>query len=143
MSAPPARSQRQSSSRTCWRCIRTTSFCSGNAKNWGTEAYWHGWSYPDADASGALIALGVSGVGFDGPSADPVESTTYDLHRIWLSAGRVILENLAALDELPSRCQIVVAPLKVRGANGGPVRVLAMVPEDEQGQARSRPEGAT
>lgn len=118
-------------------------FCSGNAKNWGTEAYWHGWSYPDADASGALIALGVSGVGFDGPSADPVESTTYDLHRIWLSAGRVILENLAALDELPSRCQIVVAPLKVRGANGGPVRVLAMVPEDEQGQARSRPEGAT
>lgn len=118
-------------------------FCSGNARNWGSESYWHGWCFPDADASSALIARGVSGVGFDGPSADPVESTSYELHRIWLSAGRVILENLAALDELPPRCPIVVAPLKVRGANGGPVRVLAMVPDVERHSSRSLLEGDT
>ncbi len=106
-------------------------FCSGNDRNWGTAAYWKEWCYPDAEASRALIDRGVSGVGFDGPSADPVDSVTYELHRIWLSAGRVILENLCSLTELPSRCRIVCAPLKVRNANGGPVRVLALVDEGD------------
>ena len=49
---------------------------SGNARNYGAEAYWTGWSYPDADASRALIELGISGIGFDGPSADPVDTRT-------------------------------------------------------------------
>ncbi len=102
-------------------------FGSGNAGNWGTDAYWHGWCYPDAAAARALIEAGVSGVGFDGPSADPVESTDYELHQVWLSAGRIILENLASLAGLPPRCRIVVAPLKVAGANGAPARVLALV----------------
>lgn len=99
-------------------------FHSGNAANWGTDAYWHGWCYPDAGASKALIDRGVSGIGFDGPSADPVESTTYELHQLWLGSGRIIIENLASLAGVPARSRIVVAPLKVRGANGGPARVL-------------------
>ena len=33
------------------------------------------------------------------------------------------------MDQLPARCRIVVAPLKVSGANGGPARVLALVEE--------------
>ena len=47
---------------------------SGNAARYGTEAYWTGWSYPDADATRALVELGISGIGFDGPSADPVDT---------------------------------------------------------------------
>jgi arylformamidase len=100
---------------------------SGNAANWGTGAYWHGWCYPDAAAAAALLEAGVSGVGFDGPSADPVDSTEYELHHVWLSGGAIILENLASLDQLPARCRIVVAPLKVSGANGAPARVFALV----------------
>jgi arylformamidase len=102
---------------------------SDNAVNWGTDAYWHGWCYPDAAATRALISRGVSGVGFDGPSADPVDSVDFELHRMWLGAGKIIIENLAGLAELPTRCRIVVAPLKVRGANGGPARVLALLDE--------------
>ena len=86
---------------------------SGNAARWGTDAYWHGWCYPDAAAARALVAAGVSGIGFDGPSADPVESADYPLHQVWLSAGVFILENLASLAGLPDRCQLIVAPLKV------------------------------
>lgn len=102
---------------------------SDNSRNWGSEAYWTGWSYPDAEASRALIARGISAIGFDGPSADPVDSTTYDLHRIWLSAGRMIIENAANLDQLPPRFQVVVAPLKLRDSNGAPARILAFVPD--------------
>jgi len=102
---------------------------SGNARNWGTDAYWTGWSYPDAGAARALIERGISGVGFDGPSADPVDTTTFELHRVWLGAGRIIIENATNLDQLPERAQIVVAPLKVRDANGGPARIFALLPD--------------
>ncbi|HET7573216.1 MAG TPA: cyclase family protein [Gaiellaceae bacterium] len=103
--------------------------CSDNGRNWGSDAYWTGWSYPDAEAAAALIERGITGIGFDGPSADPVDTTTFELHRIWLGAGRMILENLTNLDRLPERCPVVVAPLKVRAANGGPARVFALVPD--------------
>jgi kynurenine formamidase len=103
--------------------------CSDNGRNWGSEAYWTGWSYPDAEASRALIERGIVGIGFDGPSADPVDTETFDLHKVWLGAGRMILENLTNLDLLPARTQVVVAPLKVRAANGAPARVLAFVPD--------------
>jgi arylformamidase len=100
---------------------------SDNARNWGTDAYWHGWCYPDALATRALLDRDVAGIGFDGPSADPVDTDDYELHRLWLGAGKIIIENLASLAELPDRCRIVVAPLKVRQANGGPARVFALV----------------
>ena len=102
---------------------------SDNGRNWGGEDYWTGWSYPDADAASALVDRGVVGVGFDGPSADPVDTETFDLHKVWLGGGRMILENLTNLDLLPERTQVVVAPLKVRAANGAPARVLAFVPD--------------
>ena len=102
---------------------------SDNGRNWGSEAYWTGWSFPDADAARALIGRGISAVGFDGPSADPVDSTTFDLHRVWLGAGRMIIENLTNLEQLPPRVQVVVAPMKVRGANGAPTRIFALVAE--------------
>ena len=100
---------------------------SNNARNYGTDAYWTGWSYPDADAARALIDRGISAIGFDGPSADPVDTTTFDLHRIWLSAGRMILENVNNLDQLPRRARIVVAPMKVARANGAPSRIFALL----------------
>lgn len=100
--------------------------CSGNDANWGADAYWTGWCYPDAAASRAIIDRGVSGIGFDGPSADPVDTTTFELHRVWLGAGRLIIENLANLGRLPPRVGVVVAPMKVRNANGAPARVFAL-----------------
>ena len=64
-----------------------------------------------------------------GTDADPVDSVDFELHLGWLGAGKIIIENLAGLAELPVRCRIVVAPLKVRRANGGPARVLAFIDE--------------
>lgn len=100
---------------------------SGGSRHWGTDAYWTGWCYPDAQAAHALIQRDISAIGFDGPSADPVETTTFDFHRVWLSAGRLILENLTNLDQLPARVLLVVAPMKVKGANGAPARIFALV----------------
>lgn len=103
---------------------------SNNGRNWGTDAYWTDWRYPDADAARALIEKGISAIGFDGPSADPVDSTTMDLHRVWLGSGRLIIENATNLDQLPERAQVVVAPMKVRDSNGAPARIFALLPDD-------------
>jgi hypothetical protein len=53
-------------------------------------------------------------------------------------ANGIILENLAGLDQPPARCRIVVAPPRVRGANGGPARVLALI-DDQPGGTPWRP----
>jgi len=55
---------------------------SDNGRNWGSEGYWTGWSYPDAEASRTLVERGIVGIGFDGPSADPVDTETFDLHKV-------------------------------------------------------------
>lgn len=36
---------------------------SDNSGNWGTDASWTGWSYPDAEASCALVERGISAIG--------------------------------------------------------------------------------
>jgi kynurenine formamidase len=82
---------------------------------------------PRCRAGHAIIERGISGIGFDGPSADPVDTTTFELHRLWLAAGRLIVENLRNLTELPERARVVVAPMTVRHANGAPARVFALV----------------
>src|SRR5256885_1865210 len=110
-------------------------FYSNNARNYGSDAYWTGWSYPDADASRALIERGISAIGFDGPSADPVDSTTMDLHRIWLGAGRMILENVNNLDRLPRRAQLVVAPPQGAAGDSARVRLFAPRPREESRRA--------
>lgn len=104
--------------------------CSDNARNWGTEAYWTGWSYPDVECAHALVDTGISAIGFDGPSAGPVPSTTLDLHRLWLSSGRMIIVNVANLTALPARAQVVVAPIRLAHGDGAPARVFALVPDE-------------
>lgn len=106
---------------------------SGGARHWGTDAYWHGWCYPDEEAAHALLDRQISAIGFDGPSADPVDTETFALHRTWLSAGCLLLENLTNLDLLPcypKHVLLVIAPLKLLHANGAPARIFALLAED-------------
>jgi kynurenine formamidase len=46
-----------------------------------------------------------------------------------LGAGLFQLENLADMNELPETgAFLVVAPIKLEGGSGGPVRVFALLP---------------
>jgi len=91
-------------------------FRSGNAANWGTDAYWSGWCYPDAAAAAALVQAGVSGVGFDGPSADPVDSVDYELHHVWLAGGAVMLTGWLTLVNVTVTVSVRIAPVPVMTA---------------------------
>jgi kynurenine formamidase len=99
-------------------------------------------SYRNQDASGSmhfpgfsteaverLIERKVSGIGCDTMSVDCGASRDFAVHHLALGAGLYHLENLADLTELPEKgAFLVVAPIKLEGGSGGPVRVFALLP---------------
>lgn len=88
-----------------------------------------------ADAVKLLIERNVSGLGCDTLSADYGASEDFAVHHLALGAGLYHLENLADLSELPEAgAFLMVAPIKLEGGSGGPVRVFALMP----GEARKQ-----
>jgi kynurenine formamidase len=80
------------------------------------------------DAVKMLIDRKVSGLGCDTLSADYGASTDFAVHHLALGAGLYHLENLADLSEVPEAgAFLVVAPIKLEGGSGGPVRVFAIL----------------
>jgi kynurenine formamidase len=75
-----------------------------------------------------LIDRKVSGIGCDTMSVDCGASDQFAVHRLALGAGLYHLENLSDLSELPEKgAFLIVAPIKLEGGSGGPVRVFALL----------------
>jgi len=82
------------------------------------------------EAAKLLIERKVSGLGCDTLSIDHGASSDYAVHHLALGAGLYQLENLADMSELPETgAFLIVAPIKLEGGSGGPVRVFALLPE--------------
>src|SRR5713226_4333346 len=82
-----------------------------------------------AEAAKLLMERKVSGLGCDTLSIDYGASSDYAVHHLALGAGLYQLENLADMGELPETgAFLIVAPIKLEGGSGGPVRVFALVP---------------
>lgn len=72
----------------------------------------------------------IKAVGLDTPSIDYGQSSLYESHRILYEKNILGFENLANLDQLPVKGAWVMAlPMKIRGGSGGPLRIVALVPE--------------
>jgi kynurenine formamidase len=70
----------------------------------------------------------VRGMAVDTLSLDFGASKDFKTHYAWLPSGRWGLECVANLDRVPARgATLVVGAPKIRGATGGPTRVLALV----------------
>jgi arylformamidase len=102
----------------------------------GTDAsgYWqNGWphmarSAVDYLASKPIRAIGVESFDPDWVDLDDLSSAEFPSHRTFLPQGILVIENLTNLDQIPgSRCQVIALPLKIKGASGSPVRVIAVV----------------
>jgi kynurenine formamidase len=88
--------------------------------------------FPGIDSSAArrLVERAVSAVGIDTPSIDYGQSTSFDTHRILFAENIPAFENVAHLDLLPETGAYVVAlPMKIAGGTGGPLRIVAAVPD--------------
>lgn len=70
----------------------------------------------------------VRGMAVDTLSLDYGASKDFKTHYAWLPSGRWGLECVANLDRVPPRgATLVLGAPKIRGATGGPARVLALV----------------
>ena len=77
-----------------------------------------------------LLDRKVSGLGCDTLSVDYGASTDYAVHHLGLGAGLYNLENLSDLSQVPEAgAFLIVAPIKLEGGSGGPVRVFALLEE--------------
>jgi kynurenine formamidase len=71
----------------------------------------------------------IKAIGLDTPSIDYGQSTLFESHRILFEKNIPALENVANLHQLPLKGSIVIAlPMKIKGGSGGPLRVIAVVP---------------
>lgn len=75
-----------------------------------------------------LIERKISGLGCDTMSVEFGASEDFAVHHLTLGSGLYHLENLADLSGLPEAgAFLVVAPIKLEGGSGGPVRVFALL----------------
>lgn len=111
-------------------CLQSADFVlfyTGWEKKWGTESYFEDtFPVPDEGAAKYLVSCGLKGVGTDAISVDPLRTEAYSAHKILLSGGLVIVENLC-LKKVVGRNDIMffALPLKFKNADGAPVRVIA------------------
>ncbi len=72
----------------------------------------------------------IKAVGLDTPSLDHGQSKTFMTHRILSAENIPGFENVAALDQLPPLGATIVAlPMKIKGGSGGPLRIVAHIPD--------------
>jgi len=70
----------------------------------------------------------IVGLGIDTLSVDPGSSKTFPVHHYVAAHNIYNLENVAYLEQVPpSGALLVVAPAKLEGGSGGPVRLLALI----------------
>jgi kynurenine formamidase len=85
----------------------------------------------DPEAARWLVAnRDIHAIGLDTPSIDYGQSTFFESHRVLFAADIPAFENLDRLGELPaSGFGIIALPMKIAGGSGGPLRIVAIVPE--------------
>jgi arylformamidase len=104
----------------------------GWSEHFGTSRYLeHPWL--TEDAARRVLASGVRSVAVDALSPDPTpadgaETGPLPAHRVLLGAGGVIVENLTNVAALARLADPVLSffPLALAGADGAPVRAVAM-----------------
>lgn len=79
------------------------------------------------DAAKYLINKKVNAVCIDSPSIDRGSDSSFSVHKLLLSKEILIVENLCNLNKLNSQYfTLIMAPLKLSGASGSPIRAIAV-----------------
>jgi len=99
-------------------------------KEWGSNAYYDRWPYITAEAARYMVDAGIIFLAMDVPSPDdPLSDTGYGkaspIHDIFLQNGVILVEYLNRTLEITSdTVKITALPLRVRGVDGFPSRVI-------------------
>lgn len=104
-----------------------------------SERFWREGPYTGRSACEWLVARRVKAVGYDYPPdyavrthifapQTPMRREDFTTHHVFFPAGVTVIEYLTNLDRIGAlRCRFVALPLAVEGADGSPVRAVAIV----------------
>jgi kynurenine formamidase len=104
-----------------------------------TPQFWREAPYTGRSACEWLIARRVKAVGYDYPPDYSVRTSIFEpgrpvaredctTHHAFFPAGITVIEYLTNLDRIGvSRCRFIALPLAIEGADGSPVRAIALV----------------
>ncbi len=103
----------------------------GWSDRYGAPEYFTGHAWLSTAAAQWLADAGVRLLGMDVPQPDDPNSVKKGgpdspVHKILLSQGVILLEYLCNLESLGPRFELVALPLKLSGADGSPVRCVAV-----------------
>jgi kynurenine formamidase len=111
---------------------------SGHARHWsrmpgGGSYFTTPWPHLGEPGARWLISRDIRALGVECPDPDRVDQrhlseAAFPAHRLLLTAGIPIIENLTGLDRITkTRFQFCAFPLPITGASGAPVRALAIL----------------
>ena len=101
----------------------------GWAKHWQKRpALQFGKDWPGLSRDGAayLLECGISIVGTEAFSIDPMCSSDLPAHKILLSNGILIIECLCNLEQLPDYGYLMVLPLPIKDGSASPIRAVVV-----------------
>ncbi len=102
----------------------------GWEKSWHTPLKYHNnHVFPSVSSEAAELFLerGVSALGIDTLSPDRPEDG-FKAHKSFLSADKIIIENVANLDSmLPLGSFVMVLPIKIKDGTEAPVRLVGLI----------------
>jgi arylformamidase len=105
----------------------------------GSERFWRDAPHTGRSGCDWLVGRGVKAVGYDYPPnyairtmifapGTPVSRDDCTTHDVFFPAGITVIEYLTNLDQIrAARCQFIALPLRLEGADGSPVRAVALV----------------
>jgi arylformamidase len=103
------------------------------------EEFWTRGPYTGATGCEWLIARGVKAVAYDYPPDFCIRDTIgarrrkpprdeYTTHARFFPAGITVIEYVTNLDQIgATRCRFLALPLRIEGADGSPVRAVAII----------------
>ena len=96
----------------------------------GDASHLHFPSYGKEAAEFLVKERKIAALGVDTASIDYGPSTDFIVHQIANGANVPGLENIANLEELPEQgAWIIALPMKIAGGSGGPLRIVAVIPQ--------------
>ena len=102
-------------------------FKTGYEKYWNEEKYFKDYPCLTIETVKYLMNFNLKGLGFDAISIDPVD-TNFENHNILFENDMVIIENLCNLEKINKKTfEFIVLPLKIKEADGAPVRAIAII----------------
>ena len=101
-------------------------FHTDNSERWARPGFQKDFVHLTLDGAEHLVAHDVKTIGWDYLSIEQFGSTTFEVHKLVLGRGILIIEGLDLREIAAGRYLLACLPLKLEGVDGAPARAVLM-----------------